>query len=136
MEILGQTKDDAVGEAFDKSAKLLGLPYPGGPLIDAHAQKGDAKRFPFPKPKIPGLDFSFSGLKTSILYFIQNNIAKNPQFIEMHLDDICASIQHTIVEILMAKLKKAALETGIKHLAIGGGVSANSGIRRGLEALA
>lgn len=130
MEILGESLDDAVGEAFDKSAKLLGLPYPGGPLIDAHAQKGNPKAFVFPKPKVDKLNFSFSGLKTSILYFIQRNIKENPDFVKANLEDICASIQHTIVEILMDKLKKASKETGINEIAIGGGVSANSEIRR------
>jgi len=133
MEILGESLDDAVGEAFDKSAKLLGLPYPGGPLIDKHAQKGNPLAFKFPKPKVEGLNFSFSGLKTSILYFIQRNVKEDPNFIENHLDDICASIQKTIVEILMDKLKRASRATGIKHIAIGGGVSANSEIRRQIK---
>ena len=133
LQILGQTLDDAVGEAFDKSAKLLGLPYPGGPLIDKHAALGNPLRFKFPKPKVSGLDFSFSGLKTSILYFIQRNEAENPNFIEENIDDICASIQYTIVTILMDKLKKAVKETGIKSVAIGGGVSANSGIRKAIK---
>lgn len=132
MEILGETLDDAVGEAFDKSAKLLGLPYPGGPLIDAHAKKGNPKAFKFPKPKVEGLNFSFSGLKTSILYFIQKETAANPHFIAENIDDICASIQYTIINILMDKLKLAAKQTGIKQVAIGGGVSANSGIRKAL----
>jgi N6-L-threonylcarbamoyladenine synthase len=129
MEIIGETTDDAVGEAFDKSAKILGLPYPGGPLVDKHAQLGNPKAFVFTKPKIPGLDFSFSGLKTAILYFIQKKKIENPNFVEENLNDICASIQHTIIEILMDKLKLAVKETGIKQIAIGGGVSANSGIR-------
>ncbi len=133
MQILGQTLDDAVGEAFDKSAKLLGLPYPGGPLVDRHAAKGNPLRFTFPKPKVKGLDFSFSGLKTSILYFIQKNEAENPNFIAENIDDVCASIQYTIVAILMEKLKKAVKETGIKNVAIGGGVSANSGIRSAIQ---
>jgi len=133
MEILGESLDDAVGEAFDKSAKLLGLPYPGGPLIDKHAQKGNPLAFKFPKPKVEGLNFSFSGLKTSILYFIQRNVKEDPNFIENHLDDICASIQKTIVEILMDKLKRASKTTGIKQIAIGGGVSANSEIRRQIK---
>ena len=132
MEILGETLDDAVGEAFDKSAKLLGLPYPGGPLIDKHAKKGSPKAFKFPKPKVEGLNFSFSGLKTSILYFIQRETANNPSFIDENIDDICASIQYTIIEILMDKLKLAVKQTGIKRVAIGGGVSANSGIRAAL----
>ena len=129
MEIIGKTTDDAVGEAFDKSAKILGLPYPGGPLVDKYAQLGNPKAFQFTKPKVPGLDFSFSGLKTAILYFIQKNVAENPNFIEANLNDICASIQHTIIEILMDKIKLAVKETGIKQVTIGGGVSANSGIR-------
>ncbi len=133
MEILGETLDDAVGEAFDKSAKILGLPYPGGPLVDKFAQVGNPKAFKFPRPKVKGLDFSFSGLKTSILYFIQKEVAENPRFIEQHKEDICASIQYTIVGILMDKLKKAVKQTGIKQVAIGGGVSANSGIRNALK---
>jgi N6-L-threonylcarbamoyladenine synthase len=133
MEILGQTLDDAVGEAFDKSAKILGLPYPGGPLIDKYAAKGNPLRFEFPKPKVDGVNFSFSGLKTSILYFIQRKTKENPNFIKENLEDICASIQHTIVAILMGKLKKAIKLTGIKQVAIGGGVSANSGIRKALQ---
>jgi N6-L-threonylcarbamoyladenine synthase len=133
MEILGETIDDAVGEAFDKSAKILGLPYPGGPLIDKYAQEGNPKAFSFTKPKVGDLDFSFSGLKTGILYFIQRNVKENPNFIQENLVDICASIQHTIVEILMDKLKNAVKHTGIKHIAIAGGVSANSEIRKRLE---
>ncbi|WP_340077531.1 tRNA (adenosine(37)-N6)-threonylcarbamoyltransferase complex transferase subunit TsaD [Leptobacterium sp. I13] len=133
MDIIGETLDDAVGEAFDKSAKILGLPYPGGPLIDKYAQKGFPKAFPFPKPKVEGLNFSFSGFKTSVLYFIQRNMTKNPDFIKNNLEDICASIQYTIIHILMDKLKKAAKQTGIKEVAIGGGVSANSGIRKAME---
>ncbi|MFT3796341.1 tRNA (adenosine(37)-N6)-threonylcarbamoyltransferase complex transferase subunit TsaD [Flavobacterium sp.] len=133
MEIIGETTDDAVGEAFDKSAKILGLPYPGGPLIDKYAQLGNPKAFAFTKPKVPGLDFSFSGLKTAILYFIKKNVAENPNFIEENRDDICASIQHTIIEILMDKIKMAVEQTGIKQIAIGGGVSANSGIRKTLK---
>lgn len=134
MEIIGETTDDAVGEAFDKSAKIMGLPYPGGPLIDKFAKEGNPKAYPFTKPKVPGLNFSFSGLKTQILYFIQKNVAENPNFIEENKNDICASIQHTIIEILMDKLKLAVAETGIKQIAIGGGVSANSGIRETLKA--
>ncbi|GAB2770197.1 tRNA (adenosine(37)-N6)-threonylcarbamoyltransferase complex transferase subunit TsaD [Salinimicrobium soli] len=133
MEVIGQTLDDAVGEAFDKSAKILGLPYPGGPLIDKNAQKGDPKAFDFPKPKVGDLDFSFSGLKTSILYFVQKKLKEDPQFIEENLEDICASIQHTIIKILMDKLKKAVKQTGITQIAIAGGVSANSGIRKTLK---
>lgn len=133
MEIIGETTDDAVGEAFDKSAKILGLPYPGGPLIDKFAQEGNPKAFQFTKPKVDGLNFSFSGLKTQILYFVQKNVAKNPNFIEENKNDICASIQHTIIQILMDKLKLAVAETGINQIAIGGGVSANSGIRNTLK---
>lgn len=132
MEILGETIDDAVGEAFDKSAKILGLPYPGGPLIDKYAQLGNPKAFKFTKPKVGDLEFSFSGLKTGILYFIQKNVKENPNFVEENLNDICASIQHTIIEILMNKLKNAVKHTGIKHIAIAGGVSANSEIRKRL----
>ncbi len=134
MEILGETLDDAVGEAFDKSAKILGLPYPGGPLVDKYAHKGNPLAFAFPRPKVKGLDFSFSGLKTSILYFIQKKTKEDPDFIEKNLEDICASIQYTIIGILMEKLKKAVKKTGIKQVAIGGGVSANSGIRKALVA--
>jgi N6-L-threonylcarbamoyladenine synthase len=133
MTIIGETTDDAVGEAFDKSAKILGLPYPGGPLVDKYAQLGNPKAFPFTKPKVPGLDFSFSGLKTAILYFIQKKKLENPNFIDENINDICASIQYTIIEILMDKLKLAVKETGIKQIAIGGGVSANSGIRNTLK---
>jgi N6-L-threonylcarbamoyladenine synthase len=133
LKIIGETTDDAVGEAFDKSAKIIGLPYPGGPLLDKLAQQGNPKAFPFTKPKIPGLNFSFSGLKTQILYFVQRNVAENPSFIEENKVDICASIQHTIVNILMDKLQLAVKETGITQIAIGGGVSANSGIRSTLK---
>ena len=133
LEIIGETTDDAVGEAFDKSAKILGLPYPGGPLIDQFAKEGNPKAFQFTKPKVPGLNFSFSGLKTQILYFIQKNVALNEHFIEENKADICASIQNIIIEILMDKLKLAVLETGINQIAIGGGVSANSGIRETLK---
>jgi len=132
MEILGETIDDAVGEAFDKSAKILGLPYPGGPLIDKYAQQGNPKAFTFTQPKVGDLEFSFSGLKTQILYFVQKNVKADPDFIEKNLVDICASIQHTIIEILVKKLKNAVKETGIKHIAIAGGVSANSEIRKRL----
>ncbi len=133
MEILGETIDDAVGEAFDKSAKILGLPYPGGPLIDKYAQNGNPKAFKFTQPKVGDLEFSFSGLKTQILYFIQKQIKENPNFITENLNDICASIQYTIIEILMTKLKNAVKQTGIKHIAIAGGVSANSEIRKRLQ---
>lgn len=130
MEVIGETLDDAAGEAFDKSAKILGLPYPGGPLIDRYAVKGNAERFKFPEPQIQGLNFSFSGLKTAILYFLKDNIANDPLFVQNNLDDICASIQKRIVTILLNKLKKAALATGIKHICLAGGVSANSGLRK------
>ncbi|WP_026707325.1 tRNA (adenosine(37)-N6)-threonylcarbamoyltransferase complex transferase subunit TsaD [Flavobacterium frigidarium] len=133
MTIIGETTDDAVGEAFDKSAKILGLPYPGGPLVDKNAQLGNPKAFKFTKPKVPGLDFSFSGLKTAILYFVQKQKLQNPDFIAENMNDICASIQYTIIEILMDKLKLAVKETGIRQIAIGGGVSANSGIRSTLK---
>ena len=133
MEILGETIDDAVGEAFDKSGKILGLGYPAGPEIDKRAKLGNPKAFKFTKPKVEGLNFSFSGLKTAILYFIQNNTKENPKFIEENLNDICASIQYTITGILIDKLKIAAMQTGINQIAIGGGVSANSGIREALK---
>ena len=134
MEVIGETLDDAVGEAFDKSAKILGLPYPGGPLIDKNAKQGNPKAFKFTKPRVDGLNFSFSGLKTGILYFIQKKVKENPNFIEENLNDICASIQYTIVEILFDKIKKAVKQTGITHIAIAGGVSANSEIRKRLKA--
>ena len=133
MEVIGQTLDDAVGEAFDKSAKLLGLPYPGGPLIDKYSKQGNPKAFPFPKPKVGPLDFSFSGLKTSVLYFVERNVKEDPDFINKNLNDICASLQYTIVDYLMDKIKNAVKQTGIKEVAIGGGVSANSGIRKALK---
>ncbi|UAB80655.1 tRNA (adenosine(37)-N6)-threonylcarbamoyltransferase complex transferase subunit TsaD [Marixanthomonas sp. SCSIO 43207] len=133
MEVIGQTIDDAVGEAFDKSAKILGLPYPGGPLIDKYAQKGNPKAFKFTKPKVKPLDFSFSGLKTAVLYFVEKEVANNPNFISENIEDVCASLQFTIVDYLMDKLKNAVKQTGIKEIAIGGGVSANSGIRNALQ---
>lgn len=133
--VLGETIDDAAGEAFDKSAKLLGLPYPGGPLVDKYARQGNGTRFRFTEPNIPGLDFSFSGLKTSILYFLQEQTKKDGAFIQNNLADICASIQERIVSILLHKLKRAALETGIKDICIAGGVSANSGLRASFKAL-
>lgn len=133
MTVIGQTIDDAIGEAFDKSAKLLGLPYPGGPLIDKYAQMGNPIAFPFTKPRVDGLNFSFSGLKTQIMYFIQNQTAADPDFISQRRDDICASIQYTIVNIVIDKLKKAVKETGITTIAIGGGVSANTGIRNAIK---
>jgi N6-L-threonylcarbamoyladenine synthase len=148
MKVIGETIDDAAGEAFDKSAKLLGLPYPGGPLIDKYAKDGDAYRFKFPEPQIPGLNFSFSGLKTSILYFLQNagkslvykeeflaTEEEKQKFIDENLPDICASIQQRIVSILLNKMKKATAETGIKDVCLAGGVSANSGLRRSFEEL-
>ena len=133
MTVIGETIDDAVGEAFDKSGKILGLGYPAGPEIDKRAKLGNPKAFKFTKPKVKGLNFSFSGLKTAILYFVQKQVKENPQFIKENLNDICASIQYTIVGILMDKLKLAVSETGINHIAIGGGVSANSGIRYALK---
>ena len=129
FEILGQTIDDAVGEAFDKCSKTMGLGYPGGPIIDRLAKQGDPKRFSFAKPHIPGLDYSFSGVKTSLLYFVRDEMAKDPDFMEKNKEDICASFQKTLIDILMDKLVKAAKQTGIKEITIGGGVSANSGLR-------
>ncbi|MDX5321460.1 MAG: tRNA (adenosine(37)-N6)-threonylcarbamoyltransferase complex transferase subunit TsaD [Bacteroidota bacterium] len=135
MEIIGKTKDDAAGEAFDKSAKLLGLPYPGGPLIDRYAKEGDPNRFTFSTSKMPGYDFSFSGLKTSILYFVQEEKAKNEQFVEENLNDLCASIQSTIVRYLLNHLEKAAVDLGVQNIGIAGGVSANSSLRESLKNL-
>lgn len=135
MEIVGTTIDDAAGEAFDKSAKIIGFDYPGGPLIDKHAQNGNKKAFQFAKPRVDGFNYSFSGLKTSILYFIQKAEKENPAFIKENLDDLCASIQHAIVEVLMKQLIKASDELGIKNIAIAGGVSANSGLRRRIQEL-
>ncbi|MFA4869231.1 MAG: tRNA (adenosine(37)-N6)-threonylcarbamoyltransferase complex transferase subunit TsaD [Pedobacter sp.] len=136
MEIVGETLDDAAGEAFDKTAKILNLPYPGGPLIDKYAKEGNASAFKFADPQIKDLNYSFSGLKTSILYFIRAQEKVNPNFIDENLADICASVQHSIVQILLNKLKKAARQYGIKHIAIAGGVSANSGLRGSLQDLA
>ena len=133
MEIIGETTDDAVGEAFDKTAKILGFPYPGGPLIDQFAKEGNPKKYIFTKPKVLNLDFSFSGLKTQILYFVQKNVVENSNFIEENKNDICASVQNIIIEILMEKLKMAVAQTGITQIAIGGGVSANTGIRQTLR---
>lgn len=133
MEIVGETLDDAAGEAFDKTAKILNLPYPGGPLIDKYAQNGNPLAFKFPEPQIPGLNYSFSGFKTAILYFVRDQQKENPQFVEENLADICASVQFSIVGILLNKLKKAAKEYGIKDIAIAGGVSANSGLRNALQ---
>ena len=132
MELLGETLDDAAGEAFDKTAKILNLPYPGGPLIDKHAQMGNPNSFKLPEPQIPDLNFSFSGLKTAILYLVQDEIRKNPNFLTEKMDDLCASVQHRIVTILLNKVKKAAKQTGVKEVAIAGGVSANSGLRKSL----
>ncbi|GAB5526401.1 MAG: tRNA (adenosine(37)-N6)-threonylcarbamoyltransferase complex transferase subunit TsaD [Roseivirga sp.] len=136
MSIIGETRDDAVGEAFDKSAKLLGLPYPGGPLIDKYAQLGNPERFSFPETSMPGLSYSFSGIKTGILYFLRAELKKNENFIEENLNDICASIQHTLVNMLLQKLCKAARQHHIKQIAIAGGVSANSGLRNTLGKMA
>lgn len=133
MEIIGETLDDAVGEAFDKTAKLIGLPYPGGPLIDKLAKEGNPDSFPFPMGEMPGLNFSFSGIKTSILYFLQKQVALNPNFIEENKADICASVQKTLIEILLRKVKKAMSQTGCKQIAIAGGVSANSGLRTRIQ---
>jgi N6-L-threonylcarbamoyladenine synthase len=135
MQVIGETRDDAAGEAFDKSAKLLGLPYPGGPLIDKYAKEGNPSRFQFAEPQVEGLDFSFSGLKTSILYFLQKEMHKDADFIKNNLEDICASIQSRIISLLLKKLKKAALQTGITELCLAGGVSANSGLRKSFEEL-
>ncbi len=135
MTILGQTRDDAAGEAFDKAAKMLGIPYPGGPLIDKYAENGDGQRFKFPVPLVEGLDFSFSGLKTSILYFIRDNVGKDPYFIENNIHDICASVQYSIVNILIRKIQLAIKQTGIKQIAIAGGVSANRGLRKAITEL-
>lgn len=132
MEIIGKSIDDAIGEAFDKCGKMMNLPYPAGPVIDQYAQQGNPKAFKFAKPKVKGLDFSFSGLKTSVLYFLQKKEKENPHFIKENIEDLCASFQKTVVDILMDKLEKAVEETGINEIAIGGGVSANSGIRQAL----
>ncbi len=136
MEVLGETQDDAAGEAFDKAAKIMGLPYPGGPLIDKYARQGNSKAFAFSKTVMPGLDFSFSGIKTSILYFLRDRKKENPDFIEQHLNDLCASIQHHLVGMLMEKLEMAILQTGIRQVAIAGGVAANSGLREALQRVA
>lgn len=135
MHIVGQTLDDAAGEALDKTSKILGLPYPGGPLIDKYARQGNADAYPFPEPNIPGFDFSFSGLKTAILYFIRDNVAADPQFLEKNMPDICASVEKRVVTILLNKLKKVAQQYGITQLAMAGGVSANTGLRQGLVQL-
>ena len=133
MEIVGETLDDAAGEAFDKTAKMLNLPYPGGPLVDKHAQLGNPLAYKFPEPQIKELNYSFSGFKTAILYFLRDKVKENPNFVEEHLDDVCASVQYSIVNILLKKLKMASKMLGIKEIAIAGGVSANSGLRKGLE---
>ncbi len=135
MQIIGETQDDAVGEAFDKTAKLLGLPYPGGPLIDKLAKEGNPDKYPFPMGEMPGLDFSFSGIKTAILYFLQKEVKLNPNFIEENKADICASVQKTLIEILLRKVKKAMREKKCSSIAIAGGVSANSGLRKRLQEL-
>lgn len=135
MQVIGQTLDDAAGEAMDKTSKILGLPYPGGPLIDKYARLGNPNAYKFPEPQIAGLDFSFSGLKTSILYFIRDNVAINPNFVQQNLNDICASVENRIATILLNKLSKAAQAYDIKHIALAGGVSANTGLRQGLQAL-
>jgi len=135
MEVIGETQDDAVGEAFDKTAKLLGLPYPGGPLLDRHAKEGNPKAFSFPLTRMPGLNYSFSGIKTAVLYFLRDRLVENPNFITENLADLCASIQYTLVEMLLIKLKVAMKEYGITEVAIAGGVSANSGLRAALSAL-
>lgn len=133
MDVIGETVDDAAGEAFDKTAKLFGLRYPGGPLLDKLAREGDKHRFTFAQPKASGLDFSFSGLKTSVLYFLQKECKNNPQFVEQNLHDLCASVQHTIVKMLLKNLKAAVEETGVKEIALAGGVSANSELRKAFE---
>jgi N6-L-threonylcarbamoyladenine synthase len=133
MQVIGETQDDAVGEAFDKSAKMLGLPYPGGPLIDKYAAEGNPHTYDFPDVDTPNLNYSFSGIKTAILYFLRDKTKADPDFIKNNLNDICASIQQTLIEILMKKLRRAAKETGIKEIAIAGGVSANSGLRKTLQ---
>lgn len=136
MEVVGQTTDDAAGEAFDKTAKMLGLPYPGGPLIDKYAKEGNKFAFKFPEPQIQGLDFSFSGLKTSIMYFVRDRLKEDPDFLQNNLVDVCASVQERIISILLNKLKKAASQFDIKTIAIAGGVSANSGLRNALNVAA
>lgn len=136
MEVVGETIDDAAGEAFDKSAKLLGLPYPGGPLIDKYAKQGNPNRFVFAEPQVGELEFSFSGFKTSVLYFLQKEVKKDPDFVQNNLPDLCASIQKAIIDILLKKLEKAAHKYGVKEIALAGGVSANSELRERFNALA
>ena len=133
MEVVGQTTDDAAGEALDKTSKILGLPYPGGPLIDKYARLGNPDAYQFPEPQIPGLNFSFSGLKTAILYFIRDNVKLNPNFVQDNMADICASVEKRVVTILLNKLKKAAQQYNIKDIALAGGVSANTGLRQALK---
>jgi tRNA N6-adenosine threonylcarbamoyltransferase len=133
MEVIGQTKDDAVGEAFDKAAKMLGLSYPGGPLIDKYAKLGDPEKYSFPNTSMPGLDYSFSGIKTAILYFLRDELKKEADFITKNIHDLSASIQHTLIKMLLNKLKRAAREQNVKEIAIAGGVSANTGLRAALE---
>lgn len=133
MEIIGETMDDAVGEAFDKCAKLLGLPYPGGPLVDKYAQEGNPLAFTFPLGEMPGLNYSFSGIKTAFLYFLRDMVKQDEHFVQKNLHNLCASLQYTLIEMLMRKLMKAAKETGIQEIAIAGGVSANKGLRHRLE---
>ncbi|MGE0021250.1 MAG: tRNA (adenosine(37)-N6)-threonylcarbamoyltransferase complex transferase subunit TsaD [Draconibacterium sp.] len=133
MEVIGQTIDDAAGEAFDKCAKVMGLPYPGGPHVDKLAKTGNPHRFVFSQPRIPDLNYSFSGLKTNFLYFLRDNLKENENFVQENLADLCASLQYTIIEILMKKLRKAAKQTGINEIAVAGGVSANSGLRDALR---
>jgi len=133
MQVIGETQDDAVGEAFDKAAKMLELPYPGGPFIDKLAQKGNPEAFQFPLSEMQGLNYSFSGIKTAILYFLRDQTKTDPTFVESNINDICASIQHTLIHMLLQKLKKAAKQTGIRQIAIAGGVAANSGLRQALE---
>ena len=135
MELIGETQDDAVGEAFDKTAKLLGLPYPGGPLVDLHAKRGNPKAFDFPVTRMPGLNYSFSGIKTAVLYFLRDRLEENPDFISENLSDLCASIQYTLIEMLLIKLNEAVKFYQVKEVAIAGGVSANSGLRRALTEL-
>jgi N6-L-threonylcarbamoyladenine synthase len=135
MTVIGQTQDDAVGEAFDKAAKLMNLPYPGGPLIDMHAKNGNPNAFKFPETSMPGLDFSFSGIKTAFLYFLRDHVKQDPDFISQNLADLCASLQQTLISMLLTKLKQASKETSIKNIALAGGVSANSGLRSSLTAM-
>jgi N6-L-threonylcarbamoyladenine synthase len=136
MEVIGQTQDDAVGEAFDKAAKIMGMPYPGGPLIDRYAERGNPHAFRFPETSMPGLDFSFSGIKTAFLYFLRDEKKKNPDFVSHHLNDICASLQHALVSMLLSRLEQASDQRGIAEIAIAGGVSANRGLRENLRLLA